>query len=74
VLLNGKLTPRVEAEVLWVASLNRTDWMLRPKLNWAFEKNWRLVMGADVFHGPVLGYFGRYSVQDRVYTELRYSY
>ncbi len=74
VLLNGKLTPRVEAEVLWVASLNRTDWMLRPKLNWAFEKNWRLVMGADVFHGPVLGYFGRYSAQDRVYTELRYSY
>lgn len=74
VLLNGKLTPRLEAEVLWVASFNRTDWMLRPKLNWAFEKNWRLVVGADVFHGPALGYFGRYSAQDRVYTELRYSY
>ncbi|MDP2809156.1 MAG: hypothetical protein Q8O34_03315 [Rhodocyclaceae bacterium] len=74
VLLNGKLMPRVEAEVLWVASLNRTDWMLRPKLNWNFEKNWRLVLGADVFHGPPMGYFGRYSAQDRVYSELEYSF
>lgn len=74
VLVNGKLRPGLEAEMLWVASLNRSDWMLRPKLNWMFEKNWRLVVGADVFHGPTLGYFGRYSAQDRVYTELRYSY
>lgn len=73
-LLNSKLTPRIEAEVLWVASLERTDWMLRPKINWAFERNWRLAVGADVFHGPPLGFFGRYSAQDRVYTELRYSY
>lgn len=74
VLLNGKLMPRLEAEVLWVASLNRNDWMLRPKVNWAFEKNWRLVVGADVFHGPPLGFFGRYSAQDRLYSEIRYSY
>lgn len=74
VLVNGKLAPRFEAEVLWVASLNRTDWMLRPKVNWMFERNWRFVVGADVFHGPPLGYFGRYSAQDRVYTELRYSF
>lgn len=74
VLINGKLKPQVEAELLWVASLNRNDWMLRPKLSWVFEKNWRWVVGADVFHGPALGYFGRYSAQDRVYTELRYSY
>lgn len=74
VMLHGKLAPRFEAEVLWIASLNRNDWMLRPKLNWMFEKNWRLVFGADVFHGPPLGYFGRYSAQDRVYTELRYSF
>lgn len=74
VLINGKLAPRWEAELMWVASLNRNDWMLRPKLNWMFEKNWRLVVGADVFHGPELGYFGRYRAQDRIYTELRYSY
>lgn len=74
VLMNGKLRPGLDAEVLWVASLNRSDWMVRPKLSWMFEKNWRLVVGADVFHGPQLGYFGRYGTRDRVYTELRYSY
>lgn len=74
VLLNGKLTPNVEAEIMWVASLDRTDWMLRPKVNWAFEKNWRLTVGADAFHGPPLGFFGRYATQDRVYSELKYSF
>jgi hypothetical protein len=73
-LLNRKLTPRLEAEVLWVASFERTDWMLRPKINWDFEKNWRLAVGADVFKGPPMGFFGRYAAQDRIYTELRYSY
>jgi hypothetical protein len=73
-LLNKKLTPRLEAEVLWVASFERTDWMLRPKINWDFERNWRLAVGADVFKGPPIGFFGRYAAQDRIYTELRYSY
>lgn len=48
VLLNGKLTPNLEAEFLWVAS-HCSDWMLRPKLNWNFEKNWRLVFGVTPF-------------------------
>lgn len=73
-LLNGKLTPNVEAEVMWVASLDRNDWMLRPKLTWNFEKNWRWVIGADAFHGPAIGFFGRYNAQDRVYSELRRSF
>lgn len=73
-LLNGKLAPKLEGEILWVSSLNRGDWMVRPKLNWNFEKNWRLVVGVDAFHGPVTGFFGRYSAQDRVYSELKYSF
>jgi hypothetical protein len=73
-LLNGKLAPNLEAEVLWVASLDRNDWMLRPKLSWNFEKNWRLVFGVDAFHGPAMGFFGRYNAQDRVYSELRRSF
>ena len=74
VLVNSKLTPKIEGEILWAASLDRNDWMLRPKLNWSFERNWRFVVGADVFYGPPTGYFGRYGDKDRVYTELRYSY
>ncbi len=74
VLLNGKLTHRVEAQALWIASLNRSDWLLRPSVTWAMERNLRLRFGADIFQGPPLGLFGRFDNQDRVYTELRYSY
>lgn len=73
-LLNGKPLPQIEAEVLWVASFNRTDWMLRPKLIWNFEKNWRMTAGADVFHGPSEGLFGRYEKRDRLFSELKYYF
>ena len=74
VLVNGKVTPQVEAEMLWIASLDRNDWMMRPKVNWSFDKNWRLVVGADAFYGPPIGYFGRFGNRDRVYSEIKYSF
>jgi hypothetical protein len=73
-LVNHKLGSRLEAEVLWIMSLIRNDWMLRPKLAWDFQPNWRLVFGADIFQGPQLGLFGQFANRDRVYTELRYSF
>lgn len=74
ILINQKLTERFEAEALWVGSLNRTDWMFRPRVAWNIENNWRLLVGVDVFKGPQLGYFGQYDNRDRVYAELRYSF
>jgi hypothetical protein len=73
-LLSHKFTDRLEAQALWISSLNRTDWLFRPKLIWNFERNWRWVLGADIFKGPQLGLFGRYDRQDRAYTEVRYSF
>ncbi len=73
-LLNHKLGDKLEAQVTWISSLNRTDWLLRPRLTWNFERNWRLAVGADVFKGPPLGLFGRYDRNDRVYSEVRYSF
>lgn len=74
VLLNSKLSNNLEAQALWITSLNRSDWLFRPSLAWTMEKNWRLMFGADIFKGPPLGMFGRFDNQDRVYTELRYSF
>jgi hypothetical protein len=73
-LLNRKFTSRLEGEALLISSLNRGDWLLRPRLAWAFEKNWKLAVGIDVFKGPPLGMFGRFDNRDRVYTELRHSF
>jgi len=68
------VTSALEAQVLFISSLDRSDWMLRPKLAWKFEKNWRLTTGVDLFNGPPLGFFGRFANRDRVYSELRYSF
>jgi hypothetical protein len=74
ILLNGKLWKKLEAQALLIHSLNRSDWMFRPRLTWDFEKNWRGALGADVFSGEPTGFFGRFEHSDRVYTELRYSF
>ncbi|MBN8766459.1 MAG: hypothetical protein J0I76_09035 [Thiobacillus sp.] len=73
-LVNHKLPHDWEAEALLIHSLNRSDWMLRPKLTWKFQPNWKLNMGVDVFGGPPTGLFGQYDQQDRVYSELRYDF
>ena len=74
ILVNGKPASRLEAEVLYIASFNRSDWLLRPRLIWNFQTDWRLVFGADIFHGPPEGFFGQFDNRDRVYTEVRYTF
>lgn len=73
-LLNNKFFNKWEAQALFIASQNRTDWLFRPRLTWNVERNWRLIFGADVFKGPPTGFFGRYDQQDRIYSEIRYSF
>lgn len=73
-LLNNKLFANWEAQALLISSLNRTDWLFRPRLAWNFDRNWRATLGADIFYGGPLGMFGRYDQQDRIYTEVRYTF
>jgi hypothetical protein len=68
------LHPKVESQLLYITSLNRTDWNLQARLTWEFRPYWRLAGGVDVFNGPGEGFFGRFDAQDRVYTELRYDF
>lgn len=72
--LNTKFDNKWEAQATFISSLNRTDWLFRPRVQWNFEKNWRLLAGFDIFKGPPLGMFGQYANRDRVYSEVRYSF
>jgi hypothetical protein len=68
------LHPRLEPELLLISSLNRADWQAQFKLTWKMDGNWRLATGVDIFEGPVNGLSGNYDNNDRVYTEVRYSF
>lgn len=73
-LFNRKLGQQWEVEALLISSLNRNDWLFRPKAVWTFEQNWKLAVGLDLFHGPATGLFGQYDSRDRLYSELRYDF
>ena len=73
-LLSGKPRSDIELQGLLIHSLNRSDWMFRPKLTWNVRKNWRWVFGVDLFKGPPTALFGQFDFRDRIYTDLRYSF
>ncbi|NTV70712.1 MAG: hypothetical protein HGA71_11245 [Azonexaceae bacterium] len=73
-LINNKFFNNWEAQALFISSLNRTDWLFRPRVTWNLERNWRWLIGADVFNGPASGMFGQYDQADRIYSEIRYSF
>lgn len=73
-LLAYEMARGFEPQILVIQSLERNESLIRPRLTWKPEKNWRLALGADIFTGPARGYFGRYDNRDRVYAEARYTF
>ncbi len=63
-----------EPQFLVVANANRGDWMARPKLIWHAGSHWRWTVGADYFGGEAVSLFGRFDANDRVYTDLRFTF
>lgn len=74
VLVSTKLSSKLEPELLWIQSLNRWENLIRPRLVWRPEQNWRVAFGVDIFNGPVEGFLGRYNARDRIYVETRYDF
>jgi len=73
-LVNRQFGDDLEAEVLLVSSLNGGGYMLRPKVVWQMDANWRGTAGLDVFGGPEQGVFGRFDRSDRAYVEVRRAF
>ena len=71
---SGKYGRVWEPQLLLIHSLNRNDWLVRPKMVYNFAKEWRAVAGVDIFGGHPTGLFGQYDKQDRVYVEVRKSF
>jgi hypothetical protein len=74
VLLSGRLGQKWNPELLWIQSLNRNEYLLRPRMIWRPEPNLRVAFGVDAFGGPPTGVFGRFADRDRAYVETRYDF
>ena len=65
---------RLEPEITLIESLNRGDWLLRPRLTWNVSADLKASFGADILNGPPDALFGRFTTGDRVYAEVRYDF
>lgn len=64
----------LEGEVAGVLSFTRLGYVVRPKVTYALTDRWKVVVGADVFRGDRLSFFGNLRDNFTVYAELRWSF
>jgi chemotaxis protein methyltransferase CheR len=60
--------------VLWIASLNDGDGLMRPKLVYEWQDNVKTWLGADIFYGGRDGLFGQFSDNDRIVIGVEPGY
>lgn len=70
-LKSGLLDNLLQPELFFVSSLDRQDWMLRPKISYIFRNKWTAALGVDIFEGKTNGTFGQFDNRDRAYIEVR---
>jgi len=64
----------LEGEIAGVLSFTCLDYVIRPKVIYAFTDRWKGTVGADIFRGSGKTFFGRLRDNSAVYVELRYSF
>ncbi|MCK4554741.1 hypothetical protein KAU19_07360 [Candidatus Parcubacteria bacterium] len=72
----GFLNNTIEPEFTGIFSIDRTDYLLRPKINYNLSDNWKIACGADIFEGDEKGRgdFGRFEKNDRIYLKASYTF
>lgn len=71
---NKWLNETLEAEFAAVYSFTLRDYLLRPKLSYAFDDHWKGTLGANLYRGDPNTFFGMLHYLSTVYGELRYSF
>ena len=64
----------LDAELAVVYNLTRSDYLLRPKIGYAFDDHWKGLLGATLFRGDANTFFGMLRDRSAVFGELRYSF
>lgn len=68
------LDETLEGEIAGVADFTRHDFMLRPRVAYAFNDNWKGTLGAYVYRGGVNTFYGLLRDRSGAFAEARYSF
>ncbi len=68
------LNESVQAEALFIQSLNNDDGVLQASLEYEWSSNIRINIGADIFFGSSKGLFGQFKEKDRVSAGIEFGY
>ncbi len=64
----------LDAELTTVYNATRGDYLLRPKIGYAFNDHWRGSLGANLFRGDGNTFFGLLKNRSAVFAEMRYGF
>lgn len=53
-------------EVIWLGSLNSGDGLLRPKISYEWQDDFKTWVGSDIFYGDKTGLFGQFHHNDQL--------
>ncbi len=67
------LNEKLKSEMMTLFNWGDDSWMLRPKVSYAFTDQIAAKLGLDLFVGST-GFFGQFDANDRVYTEIEYTF
>ena len=56
----------LKAEILVLQNLKDNDGLIRPKMNYEWIDDFKVWVGADIFHGERKGVFGQFNANDRI--------
>ena len=73
-IANKWMHETLDAELAVVYNLTRSDYLLRPKLSYAFDDRWKGSLGAYIFRGGSDTFFGLLRDRSAVFGEMRYSF
>lgn len=73
-LVNHKISDKLEAQMIRIANFSRTDWLMRPASEVEFRTELATRRRSGCMQKTTLGFFEQYNNRDRVYSEFRYSF
>lgn len=73
-IANKWFNETLDAELAAVYNFTRQDYLLRPKISYAFNDHWRGNLGANIFRGENGTFFGLLKDRSAVFAEIRYGF